>query len=200
MLRGALAGALLTLALAGQAQAAGVSNPYDCTPDAVVSQSFAGWNDFALYTPAPDAGIENGAAGWTLGAGAKIVADNEPWRIGGAGDSRSLELPANTYAVTAPMCIDRTFPHFRLFANRLASKGDLRIDVLFYDEKGNIKATSAYTHHPTLSGWRPTTMINIGVFTTKTTVSAAPVAFRFSTTKDSGYRIDDVYVDPMMRH
>jgi hypothetical protein len=31
-------------------------------------------------------------------------------------------------------------------------------------------------------------------------VTAAPVAFRFSTGKDAGFQIDDVYVDPWARH
>jgi hypothetical protein len=193
-----LAGVLLTLALAGTAHAAPASNPYDCRPEAVVSQSFANWNDFALYTPAPDAGIESGAAGWTLTGGAKVVGDQEPWRIGGAADSKALELGLNSVAVTAPMCVDATFPHFRLFANRLGVKGDLKIDVLFYDPKGNVKATKPFGYHPVAGGWQPTGMINIGVFAGDTRVDAAPVAFRF-TTKDGSYRIDDLYVDPMMR-
>jgi hypothetical protein len=195
----ALAGTLLALTLSGAAHAA-VSNPYDCSVQAVVSQSFAQWGDYAQYTPAPNAGVENGSAGWTLGAGAKVVDGNEPWKIGGSADAKALELAANSWAVTAPMCIDRTFPHFRFFANRLASRGDLKIDVLFYDTKGNIQATKAIAYHAALSGWLPTGMIDIGVFDAKTTVTAAPVAFRFTTTKDSGYRIDDVYVDPMVRH
>ena len=195
----ALAGALLVLAFTGSARAA-VGNPYDCSPQAIVSQSFAQWGDLAQYTPAPNAGVENGATGWTLSAGATVVEGNEPWKIGGNADAKALELSAGASAVTAPMCIDRTFPHFRFFANRLASRGELKIDVLFYDTKGNIKATKAIAYRPTFSGWQPTGMINIGVFTAATTVAAAPVAFRFTTTKDSGYRIDDVYVDPMGRH
>ena len=200
MIRGALAGAVLTLALGGTADAKKLSNPYDCRPEAVVSQSFTTWGDDALYTPAPDAGIEGGATGWTLTGGASVVDDNEPWRIGGESDSKALDLPEESSAVSPPMCVDATFPHFRLFANRLGKKGDLRVEVLFYDEKGNVKATSAFKHHPNGNGWRPTSMIRIGLFAKDTEVDAAPIAFRFTTEKDAQYRIDDLYVDPMMRH
>jgi hypothetical protein len=199
LVRGALAGTLLTLALGGSAEAKKVSNPYDCRPDAVVSQSFSSWGDDALYTPAPDAGIEGGAEGWTLAGGAFVADDNEPWRIGGESDSKSLQLPEDSSAVSPPMCVDATFPHFRLFANRLSRKGDLRVDVLFFDEKGNVKATAAFKHHPNGNGWGITKMIRIGLFAKDTKVDATPIAFRFTTEKDSEYRIDDVYVDPMIR-
>src|SRR4051812_20649389 len=92
MIRGALAGVVLTLALSGTAEAKKLSNPYDCRPDATVSQSFSTWGDDALYTPAPDAGIEGDAAGWTLAGGASVVDDNEPWQIGGESDAKALDL------------------------------------------------------------------------------------------------------------
>lgn len=199
MLRAALAGSLLALTLTATADAKKLSNPYDCRPEAVASQSFSAWGDNAFYTPAPDAGIESGAAGWTLAGGASVVDDNEPWRIGGASDSKALDLPEGSSAVSPPMCVDATFPHFRLFANRMTKKGDLKVDVLFFDEKGNLKATAPFKHHPNGNGWRATNMIRLDLFAKDTTVDAAPIAFRFSTEKDSDYRIDDLYVDPMMR-
>jgi hypothetical protein len=43
-------------------------------------------------------------------------------------------------------------------------------------------------------------MVGIGVFTPKSAVAAAPVAFRFTpTSKDGHFQIDDVYVDPRAR-
>jgi hypothetical protein len=195
-----LATALLALTLTATADAKKLSNPYDCRPDAVVSQSFTTFGDDALYAPAPDAGIEDGAAGWTLAGGAFVANDNEPWRIGSASDSKSLQLPEESSAVSAPMCIDATFPHFRLFANRLSRKGDLKIDVLFYDEQGNVKATAPFKHHPNGNGWGVTRMIKLDLFAKDSDVDATPIAFRFTTEKDSEYRIDDIYVDPMIRH
>jgi hypothetical protein len=43
-------------------------------------------------------------------------------------------------------------------------------------------------------------MVGINVFTPKTTVAAAPVAFRFTPTGGNAhFQIDDVYVDPWAR-
>jgi hypothetical protein len=199
--RRVLAAALGAAALiATPAQAASIANPYNCAPQPTLAQSFSTWSDFNLYTPVPNAGVENGAAGWTFMGAAKVVADNEPWKIGGAADGYSLALPANSLAVTAPLCIDETYPHFRLFARNAGSlKGALKIEVLYFDAKGNITNTKPVDYTSATNTWQPTGMVGINVFTSKTTVAAAPVAFRFTTGKDASFQIDDVYVDPWAR-
>jgi hypothetical protein len=197
----ALAAALGALALTGApAQAAGIANPYDCAPQPTLAQNFSSWGDTNLYTPVPNAGVENGATGWTLFGGAAVVAGNEPWKIGGASHRYALNLPANSSAITAPLCIDETYPHFRLFArNTGALAGALKIEVLYYDAKGTILSAKPVDYKTTTTAWQPTGMVGINLFTTKTTVAAAPVAFRFTTGKDAAFQIDDVYVDPWAR-
>jgi hypothetical protein len=197
----ALGSVLAAMCVSAPAQAATISNPYDCTPQATLSQTFATWGDYGQYTPVTNAGLENGATSWYLSAGASVVSGNEPWKVGGATHSRSLNLPSGSSAVTPPICIDQTYPYFRMFAkNTGAADGALKIDVLFYDSKGNIASTKPLSYKSASTAWAPTGMINIGVFTTKTTVSAAPVAFRFTPTgKSASYQIDDVYVDPWCR-
>jgi hypothetical protein len=197
----ALGSVLATMCVAAPAQAATISNPYDCTPQATLSQTFATWGDYGQYTPVANAGVENGATGWTLSGGASVVAGNEPWKVGGASHRYSLNLPENASAVTAPMCIDQTYPYFRLFArNAGVADGALKVDVLFFDAKGNLMATKPFSYKTASTAWQPTGMINIGLFTAKTTVAAAPVAFRFTATgKGSRYQVDDVYVDPWCR-
>jgi hypothetical protein len=197
----ALAATLGATALAASpAHAATISNPYDCAPQPTLTQSFSSWNDYNLYTPVPNAGVENGATGWTLTGAAGVVPGNEPWKIGGAYHRYALNLPANSSAITAPLCIDETYPHFRLFArNTGALAGALKIEVLYFDAKGNIVNTKPVDYKTTTTGWQPTGMVGINVFTSKTTVAAAPVAFRFTTGKDANYQIDDVYVDPWAR-
>src|SRR4051794_34493597 len=85
------------------APAATVSIPYDCSPSPTLTQPFSEWADNALYTPLPGGNFESGAAGWTLGGGASVVAGNEPFNIGGKGRS-SLVLPEHGSAVSAPIC------------------------------------------------------------------------------------------------
>jgi hypothetical protein len=197
-----LAAALGAAALvAAPAQAASVANPYNCAPQPTLAQNFSTWSDLNVYTPVPNAGVETGATGWTLTGAAAVVTGNEPWKIGGASDNAALDLPGGSSAITAPLCIDETYPHFRLFARNIGSlKSALKIEVLYYDAKGNVTATKPVDYKTASSTWQPTGMVGISVFTPKTTVVAAPVAFRFTpTSKDGHFQIDDVYVDPRAR-
>jgi hypothetical protein len=191
----------LAALIAAPAHAAGIANPYNCAPQPTLAQSFSAWSDYGLYTPVPNAGLENGATGWTLTGAAEVVPGNEPWNIGGPGQDNALDLPAGSSAVTAPLCIDATYPHFRLFARNTGPLGSaMKIEVLYYDGKGNITNTKPYDYKTPTNAWQPTGMVGINVFTSKTIVTAAPVAFRFTpTTKDGHFQIDDVYVDPWAR-
>ena len=195
----AIAAGALAVA-AGPAHAKGaLANPYDCTPGGPLAQSFAGFGDAALYTPVENAGLESGAAAWTLTGGAAVAAGNEPWHIGGAADRSSLSLPAGATAVTAPICIDPSYPYFRLFARGAAGQS-LKIEVLAYDTKGRLLKTTPYAYTPAGAAWAPTPSIAIDTFDySKAGVTAAPVSFRF-TAGNAGFAIDDVYVDPWARH
>jgi hypothetical protein len=131
-----------------------------------------------------------------------VVSGNEPWYIGSRGDSHSMYLPPNSSVVTAPLCIDETYPHFRMFARNVGkADGALRVEVLYYDSKGKVVATKSSDYKTKSPDWQPTGMLGIGVFDSKTTVAAAPVAFRFTPQgNETAYLIDDVYVDPWARH
>jgi hypothetical protein len=192
---------LAVLAAAPARASRGIANPYDCKPGPTLTQPFAPLNDLALYTPVNNAGVEAGATSWTLSGGATVVTGNEPWQIGGATDSHALDLPAGSAAVTAPICIDQTYPYFRTFAlNTGSAKRSLEIDVLYFDTKGKLLSTKPYSYEDGSAAWQPTPTIAIEVFDKKATVDAAPVTFRFTPKgKDAHFRIDDVYVDPYSR-
>ena len=201
----ALAAALGVLALGtGTAHAKGaLANPYDCKPDGPLATRFAQLGDAALYAPVQNSGLEAGATGWTLTGGAAVTAGNEPWHVGSASDRFSLSLPQGSVAVTAPICIDPTYPYFRLFARNAGLAGRaLKIEVLSYDTTGKLLKTQPYTFTAAPGAWQVTPSIPIAVFGyKKAEVSAAPVAFRFTPTGSGAqYVIDDVYVDPWARH
>jgi hypothetical protein len=201
--RRAIAGVAATAAVAcaAPAHASTLSNPYNCAPSPNLSQPFAGWSDFAAYTPLGGGNFESDAAGWTLTGGAAVVAGNEPYNLGGAG-AHSLSLPAGSSAVSAPICIDPTYPFYRLVArNTGALTSALRMEVLFLDANGKVKSTKSLDYRAGSTGWSPTGAAPISVFTAKTTVSAAPISLRFTPLAQGGrWQIDDVFVDPYMRH
>jgi hypothetical protein len=201
--RGALAAVAATAALASAApaHAGSLSNPYACAPSPSLSQAFSAWSDYAAYTPLAGGNFETGAAGWTLTGGAAVVVGNEPYDVGGAG-THSLGLPAGSSAVSAPICIDPTYPFYRLVARNSGSlSATLRMEVLFFDDHGNVKSTKSLDYRAYGGYWLPTGFAPISVFTAKTTVSAAPIALRFTPQGKAGtWQIDDVFVDPYMRH
>ena len=198
---GRILGAALGLMLlaAGPAHAASApSNPLNCVPQDTTSQVFAAYGDISQYALAPGGNMED-ASEWTVSGGAGIVDGNEPAQIGGGGSS-SLHIPAGGSAVSDPMCVDETYPYFRLFArNGGDPKSALKIDVLYLDSNGKVTSTKPYSQR-SFGVWAPTGAIFTNVFTLKViqsnAVDAAPVSFRFTADKGGDWQLDDLYVDP----
>lgn len=103
----------------------------DGCPDADASQPFLPWGDQAMYVPAPDGGFEYGGGAWDLQDGATVVAGNETFQVGGAGDSQALALPDGSDATTPPICIGLDSPTLRLFVrNGGDPDSSLRVSVI----------------------------------------------------------------------
>ena len=65
---------------------------------------------------------------------------------------------------------------------------------------GKRVVTKPYDYSTTSTAWQPTGTVKINVFTPKTTVAAAPIAFCFTAQGPAAHhQIDDVYVDPWAR-
>ena len=163
------------------------------------SQVFLPWRDSALYTLSPGGDFETGLSGWTLSGGARTVAGNETFYVGGARDRLSLSLRAGATAVSAPMCIDRTYPSFRFFARNTGSAtSDLRVEVL-WQESGATRRSDARLDKKAGALWTPVSSLRLpsGALSTGT---LEPVTFRFTAVGAGGaWQIDDLYVDPYMR-
>ena len=67
-------------------------------------------------TACPGGSFESGTNGWSL-TGASVVAGNEPWKVGGSADSKSLSAPRGQ-AVSPAFCVGIEHPTFRFFARR----------------------------------------------------------------------------------
>jgi hypothetical protein len=199
--RRGLAGAALlvvaTLATAGTASAGVlVKTTTDCS-DQALSKPFTRWLDQANYTPLPGGSIEGGAAGWTLNGGAKVVAGNESWNVGGAGDSSSLRLPAGSSAVSAPICVGLEHPTVRFFAKK--NSGLLSTLAVSAVVRLQLGGTLEVPFGVVAAGgkWTPTLpFLFLGNLLPLLPGQYTPVSFRFTPILGGDWQIDDVYVDP----
>jgi hypothetical protein len=198
-----VAGLLLLATTAPAANAAGTAaNPLDCRPQGSFVQPFTPWNDAGDYTLSPGGNFEGGLDGWTLTNGAGLAAGNETFQIGGPDDAASLALPSGSSAVSAPICIDDTYPWFRLFARNAGDqKSTLKVEVLYMDSKGKVQVRASGNYKATSPQWAPTGTMKIDLtFDPDSAGGAAPVAFRVTPQgKGGAWQIDDLYVDPFRR-
>jgi hypothetical protein len=169
--------------------------------DRQFSRPFMRWLDPMRYTLTPDGGFESGARGWTLRGGAAVVTGNEPWKVRGANDSRSLYLPSGSTAMTPPVCVETLDPTVRYFAkNRgIVALSSLVVEVVLLDKYGRPVLALPAGVHTGFSSWHPSlpgmALLNL---TALLNGGKANVAFRFRPVGlGAKWQIDDVYVDPL---
>jgi len=194
-----LAVAALAIALAAPAGTAAAGVVAAC-PSSNYEQPFTPWLDFASYVLAPNGGLESGADGWSLGGGAAVTAGNESFYVHDAGDTRSLSLPSGSTATTSSMCVDAWSPDLRLFVRNTGSLlSTLKVEVLYVDALGESRALTVGLLAAG-SRWQPTLPLLLLANLTApplVTDGTTSVAFRFTPLGSwSGWKVDDVYVDP----
>jgi hypothetical protein len=197
----ALAAVTGALALAAPSALAGpISANADCTARPPLARVFSPWLDLANYAAAPDGGLESGGSGWALSGGAAVVAGNETYAVGGAGDDQSLSVPSGGSVISAPTCVGLQWPTIRFFT-RSSGTGllsSLRVDVLFEDGlTGGTRALPVGIVSPN-SSWQPTLpmLMVVNTFGALSRDGMIPVAFRFTPFLAGRWQIDDLYVDP----
>ena len=146
------------------------------------------------------ASFETSAAGWTLKGKANVVAGNEPWKVGGAGHSNSLVLPAGSSAISPVACVGLGEPTLRFFAKRnkapLLGISTLAVSVYV---KTSLGITVPVPVGVVLGNgqWKPTApMLIVASRSRAPRRQAPPVQFQFTPILGE-WQIDDVYVDPM---
>ena len=173
-----------------------------------LERPFQRWLDLADYTLLPGGTFEGGALGWrALGwslTGARRAAGNEPFYVHGAGETRSLSLPAGSTATSPTICVGLYHPTMRFFARAsdgglLSALSTLRVDVLFEDAGGTVHSLPIGVV-PRTGQWAPTlpapVLANLLPLLPD---DMTPVAFRFTPSGTASWTIDDVYVDPKRR-
>jgi hypothetical protein len=167
-----------------------------------LERPFTRWLDPLNYTLAPNGGLEAGARDWTLSK-ASVVSGNETFYVRGAGDSKSLYLPAGSSATTRAMCVGVGHLVARFFAKStgtsLLSLSRLDVEVLFEDAAGNVRSLLIGAVLPSAK-WAPTLPLPvIANLLPLLPGEHTPVAFRFTPKGKGSWSIDDFYVDPHRR-
>lgn len=194
---------LTVLSVAALALGAGASQPARASTgcaDRPLEREFLPWLDPAYYTLAPNGGLESGSRQWSLGGGAKVVQGNERYYVRAEGDKYSLSLPSGSSARTSTTCVEVLDGTMRLFVRNTGSLlSTLKVEVLYKDAFGTPRAqmiallTGTSSWQPTL----PTAFLANLQHPPLVTDGKVDVAFRFTPQGSlSGWRIDDVYVDP----
>jgi hypothetical protein len=197
LLAGALMALAATFAFAAPAHAGVLTtSATDCADNPLV-QPFSPWLDGANYELVDS--FEKGAGGWTLTGGARLVAGNESRYVNGAGDTRSLQLPAGASATSPPVCVGLAEPSLRFFARK--NSGLLSTMTVSVEVQTSVGLWVTVPIGVDLGGaWHPSLpMLVIANLLPLLPPDRTAVRFRFAPILGGNWQIDDVYVDPMRR-
>lgn len=197
----AVLGVVAALAIgAGTAQAVGTGANASC-PTYHVGHPFLPWLDVLSYTLAPNGGFESGSTGWKLSGGAKVVSGNEKFFVRSSADKYSLSLPAGSSATSSTTCVETLDTVMRFFAINTGSLlSTLKVEAVYEDAHGTTRTLLVGLVLGTGS-WSPVppTLIAADLLELPLlTDGKVEVGFRFTPQGVlGGWRIDDVYVDPL---
>lgn len=195
----AFTAAVASAAIAAPANAGVLTASAQACDDSPLSQPFAPFGDTAYYKEIGD--FESGTSGWALAGGAKVVAGNESYKVGGAADAKSLSLPSGSSAVSPFTCVGLAEPTLRLFAKRnsalLGLVSTLNVEMQVQTSLGLSLWMPVLPGDVGGSSWHPTAkMPLLANLLTLSATDRTPVRFRISPLLGS-WQIDDVYVDPV---
>ena len=189
-----LGAAALTLAVVPAADAACTATP--------TSKVFAAFGDNADYSLAPSGAFESGASGWSL-TGSSVINGNEPAKIHGPSDSKSLAVSATGKAVSPAFCVGIEHPSFRFFARRTTGTwGVLNVKLRYKDASGATNETTVGSVGGSDTAWHPTASIALStVLGIWNDDQSASVQIVLDPENYGGaWAVDDVYVDPYSRN
>jgi hypothetical protein len=193
----ALTATAMTGAVAAPANAGILTASATNCGDESLSQPFAGFGDQHQYKLVQGASFEAALTDWTLIGGAKVVAGNEPWKVGGSAHGKSLVLPAGSSVITPPACVGLKEPTLRFFAKK--NRGLLSTLAVSVYVKTSLGLVVPVPVGVVTAGsqWKATPqMLIVANLLPLLPGDRTPVAFQF-TPLLGDWQIDDVYVDPM---
>jgi hypothetical protein len=197
-----LVAAVSTVVLAAGAPAANagllVASAKNCSPQPT-SKPFAPWGDTLNYQMAPGGSFEVGDEAWSLNR-ASLVAENEPWKVHGATDKRSVKLPPGASATSPVMCVGIHEPLVRLFArNNSALLSTLTVEATIQTSLG-LQATVPIGVMLPSGKWKPSPryymLVNLLPLLPG---EKTPVKFTVRSVGLGTWWVDDFYLDPKCR-
>lgn len=150
---------------------------------------------------APDGGFEDGAAGWMLTRGAKVISGNEPFALSGPG-TKSLMIPSGGSATSPPMCVGLVLPVVRFVYSGGSLLSTLKVEAVYTNTFGGQSAVELPVVLPS-GWWQPTLpLLQLGGALDALTLNGVTTQMSFRFTPRGGlfgsgtWGIDDIYVDP----
>jgi hypothetical protein len=194
-----LGGLALTALPIASAQAATLTVTTPCGTTTLSQPFLTPWKDTGYYWLLPGGSFEGSLAGWTLSGGAAKVAGSEPYAATGSLGSWSLYLPAGSSVQTPFVCVDGADTYFRFFALNKAAASTVTVSVVY-----TIAGIQIAFPMGTVSGdstWTaPAAMHTGGKIASKlSSTGTAQMALRFTATGGAS-QLDDIFVDPRLKH
>jgi hypothetical protein len=161
------------------------SSPAPCAGP--ISNPFLAWGDSEGYRLAPDGDFSSAPTQWELSDGAEIIASDSPLSGGGA-----LELDKKESALSPPICLDGSESFSRVLTT---SDGPGQVLVRAVGPNGHAVPVGAFRGD---EEWAPSDAF----LAPSRLASRGYDSFRYSfTAVGKGTTvIDDLYVDPRVRH
>lgn len=193
--------AVFAMAMSASTASAGllVKDAPDCSPKPT-SQPFLPWGDGSQYNLAPGGAFESGTQSWSLSGKASVVSGNEPWKVAGAGHTRSLKLPPGASATSPTICVGLEHPTIRFFAkNDRALLSTLSVEVITETSLGLTVAVPVGVLLPS-GQWKPSPkFLVVANLLPLLPGNHTPVRFRVTSVGLGTWSVDDFYVDPRCR-
>ena len=189
---------IASAAFASTANAGLLTQSATSCDDGALTQPFQRFGDTHDYKLLGD--FESDAGNWTFAGGAKVVAGNESYKVGGSTHAKSVLLPSGSSAVSPFTCVGLSEPTLRLFAKRnsalLGLVSTLNVQIQVKTSLGLSVWLPVLPGDLGGSSWHPTApMPLIANILPLSQSDKTPVRFRFTPLLGS-WQIDDVYVDP----
>jgi hypothetical protein len=157
-------------------------------------QTFLPYGDPMWYAPVPGGSFEGGKAAWSLTAGARVVAGNEPFGLGPG--SAGLSLAEGASADSPTFCAAATTPTLRFAARSIDGvTGMLTVSVTAdgtrYLTVARLSGSGAWELTPAL----PIYLNYLGIFESNGRID---LTMRVTATSGS-WLVDGVYIDPFKK-